>query len=71
MAGSVQGGYKAWLRGTRNHTAVLTVAAVRQIRAVLEVDGSYASVCALAATYGVKPPTIYKIRNRERWAHVD
>lgn len=51
-------------RGTRVHTAKLTEAQVREIRASRE------DVYVLAGRYGVHKNSIYFIRNRSTWKHV-
>jgi hypothetical protein len=53
------------LRGEAFKTAKLTDARVREIRASSE------PAWKLAAKYGVYKSTIYKVRSRKAWAHVE
>jgi hypothetical protein len=59
-----RGDHGNFTHGERNGQAVLTEADVAQIRS------SPLSDKELAALYGVRYTTIYKIRTRQRWRHV-
>lgn len=53
--------------GESSHSAKLTESQVREIRAIATGSGD----TALGRRYGVKPSTIYMIRKRKNWRHLE